>query len=134
MDKNAIKKYAVWARRELIERVFQKALQYGITADAKTATWEAQVRPGAPALWYRRSAPSSGRKRYLPYWRSSVRFRCYRPPYGSPKKEDDLYALKDKMQNVESFFKNQVSLFDSAVKYPYTDAQFREARHALHQA
>lgn len=33
------------------------------------------------------------------------------------KKEDDLYTLKDKMQNVESFFKNQVSLFDSAVKY-----------------
>jgi len=33
------------------------------------------------------------------------------------KKEDDLYGLKDKMQNVESFFKNQVSLFDSAVKY-----------------
>lgn len=35
MDKNAIKKYAVWARRELIERVSQKALQYGITADGK---------------------------------------------------------------------------------------------------
>lgn len=35
MDKNAIKKYAVWARRELIERVSQKALQYGITADSK---------------------------------------------------------------------------------------------------
>ncbi len=35
MDKNAIKKYAVWARRELIERVSQKALQYGITADCK---------------------------------------------------------------------------------------------------
>lgn len=33
MDKNAIKKFAVWARRELIERVSQKALQYGITAD-----------------------------------------------------------------------------------------------------
>lgn len=33
------------------------------------------------------------------------------------KKEDDLYALKDKMQRVESFFKNQVSLFDSAVRY-----------------
>lgn len=33
------------------------------------------------------------------------------------KKEDDLYGLKDKMQNVGSFFKNQVSLFDSAVKY-----------------
>lgn len=30
MDKNAIKKYAVWARRELIEKVSQKALQYGI--------------------------------------------------------------------------------------------------------
>ena len=30
-----IKKYAVWARRELIERVSQKALQYGITADGK---------------------------------------------------------------------------------------------------
>lgn len=35
MDKNAIKKYAVWARRELIERVSQKALQYGIMADGK---------------------------------------------------------------------------------------------------
>lgn len=35
MDKNAIKKYAVWSRRELIERVSQKALQYGITADGK---------------------------------------------------------------------------------------------------
>ena len=31
MDKNAIKKYAVWARRELIERLSQKALQYGIS-------------------------------------------------------------------------------------------------------
>lgn len=31
MDKNAIKKYAVWARTELIARVAQKALQYGIT-------------------------------------------------------------------------------------------------------
>ena len=31
MDKNAIKKYAVWARRELIFRVSTKALQYGIT-------------------------------------------------------------------------------------------------------
>ena len=30
MDKNAIKKFAVWARRELIERVSQKAMQYGI--------------------------------------------------------------------------------------------------------
>lgn len=30
MDKNAIKKYAVWARTELIARVTQKALQYGI--------------------------------------------------------------------------------------------------------
>ncbi len=31
MDKNAIKKYAVWARRELLARVQQKALQYGIS-------------------------------------------------------------------------------------------------------
>ena len=31
MDKNSIKKYAVWARRELISRVTKKALQYGIT-------------------------------------------------------------------------------------------------------
>lgn len=31
MDKNAIKKYAVWARNELIARVAQKADQYGIT-------------------------------------------------------------------------------------------------------
>lgn len=30
MDKNNIKKFAVWARRELIEKVSQKALQYGI--------------------------------------------------------------------------------------------------------
>lgn len=33
------------------------------------------------------------------------------------KKEDYLYTLKDKLQYVESFFKNQVSLFNSAVKY-----------------
>ena len=33
------------------------------------------------------------------------------------KKEDDLYDLDKKMQKVESFFKNQVNLFDSAVKY-----------------
>ena len=32
MDKNAIKKYAVWARRELIERVSQRSMIYGITA------------------------------------------------------------------------------------------------------
>ena len=34
MDKNAIKKFAVWARRELIERVSQKAMQYGIEMDS----------------------------------------------------------------------------------------------------
>ena len=33
MDKNAIKRYAVWARRELISRVSQRAAQYEITAD-----------------------------------------------------------------------------------------------------
>lgn len=31
MDKNTIKKFAVWARKELIERVSKKALAYGIT-------------------------------------------------------------------------------------------------------
>ena len=31
MDKKAIKKYATWARREMIDRVRQKAAQYGIT-------------------------------------------------------------------------------------------------------
>ena len=31
MDKNVIKKFAVWARKELIERVSKKALAYGIT-------------------------------------------------------------------------------------------------------
>lgn len=34
MDKNATKKYAVWARREMIDRVRQKAAQYGITDSA----------------------------------------------------------------------------------------------------
>ena len=33
MDKNAIKKYAGWARRELISRVSQRAAYYGITED-----------------------------------------------------------------------------------------------------
>lgn len=33
MDKNAIKKFAVWARNELKERVSQKAMQYGIEND-----------------------------------------------------------------------------------------------------
>ena len=33
MDKNAIKKFAVWARRELIERVSQRAAIYGITSE-----------------------------------------------------------------------------------------------------
>ena len=35
MNKNAIKKYAIWARRELLERVSQKAMQYGITSDGE---------------------------------------------------------------------------------------------------
>lgn len=37
MDKNAIKKYAVWARNELITRVTQKAEQYEITKDKTTS-------------------------------------------------------------------------------------------------
>ena len=35
MNKTAIKNFAVWARRELISRVSQKALQYGICEDKK---------------------------------------------------------------------------------------------------
>ena len=31
MDKNAIKKYAVWARRELIDRVTKRAAVFGVT-------------------------------------------------------------------------------------------------------
>ena len=31
MDKNALKKYAVWARRELMLRVSQRAVFYGVT-------------------------------------------------------------------------------------------------------
>ena len=31
MDKNAIKKFAVWARTELIARVSLKSVEYGIT-------------------------------------------------------------------------------------------------------
>ena len=37
MDKNAIKKYAVWARNELIARVTQKAEQYEITENKITS-------------------------------------------------------------------------------------------------
>ena len=33
MDKNAIKKYAVWARRELIDRVTKRAAVFGVTKD-----------------------------------------------------------------------------------------------------
>lgn len=43
MDKNAIKKYAVWARRELISRVSQKALQYGIAEDSIVPATAASV-------------------------------------------------------------------------------------------
>lgn len=32
MDKNTIKKFAIWARRDLIERVTQRAMKYGIVA------------------------------------------------------------------------------------------------------
>ena len=35
MNKSAIKKYAVWARNELIDRVSKKSLRYGISADSK---------------------------------------------------------------------------------------------------
>lgn len=34
MEKNAIKKFAVWAREELIKRCSTKAEEYGITQDS----------------------------------------------------------------------------------------------------
>ena len=45
MDKNAIKKYAIWARKELITRVMQKAEQYGIT-DQKTIAMDTDTISG----------------------------------------------------------------------------------------
>ena len=33
MNKNAIEKFAVWARTELIRQVSQRAYQYGVTAE-----------------------------------------------------------------------------------------------------
>ena len=33
MNKNAVQKFAVWARTELIAQVTQRAYQYGITAE-----------------------------------------------------------------------------------------------------
>lgn len=35
MDKNAIKKYAVWARRELISRVSQRAVPFPVSWTVK---------------------------------------------------------------------------------------------------
>lgn len=47
MNKNAIKKYAVWARRELIDRVSRKAMRYGIApeipADPETDSVEGRL-------------------------------------------------------------------------------------------
>ena len=34
MNKNAIQKFAIWARNELIAQVSQRAYQYGITSPA----------------------------------------------------------------------------------------------------
>ena len=48
MDKNAIKKYAVWARKELIARVTQKAEQYEITE--KKTTPATQIASAAGCL------------------------------------------------------------------------------------
>ena len=33
MNKNAIQKFAIWARNELIAQVSQRAYQYGVTKD-----------------------------------------------------------------------------------------------------
>lgn len=44
MDKGAIKKYAVWARRELLSRVTQRALRYGISEKEIIPAKETSVR------------------------------------------------------------------------------------------
>ena len=36
MDKNAIKKFAIWARKELIARVSLKGVEYGITDESSS--------------------------------------------------------------------------------------------------
>lgn len=54
--------------------------------------------------------------------------------------EDALYTMQDKLKNIESFFKTQVSLFDSAANFvesmkndlDYIDSD-EEAKHALNQ-
>ena len=56
MDKNAIKKYAVWARNELIARVTQKAEQYEITetkttpANADSIQTPVSIKASAPKI------------------------------------------------------------------------------------
>lgn len=39
MDKNAIKKFAVWARTELIARVSLKGVEYGITEEKRNMNY-----------------------------------------------------------------------------------------------
>ena len=52
MDKNAIKKYAIWARRELIERVTQRAWRYEVKEDAPQAGLTAiEGRVLEPVAW-----------------------------------------------------------------------------------
>ena len=43
MDKTAIKKYAIWARRELIDKVSQKAMHFGIEKIYRTAMLQKMV-------------------------------------------------------------------------------------------
>ena len=85
MDKNAIKKYAVWARKELISRVAQKAQQYGITetemvdagADSVNgkvlSAEEMQQRKRATSrLWKRWRIHGSTASRHCGSWRSTA--------------------------------------------------------------
>ena len=44
MDKNAIKKFATWARRELIERIRQQAYRYEV--EGADADWNANAAHG----------------------------------------------------------------------------------------
>ena len=62
MDKNAIKKYAVWARRELITRVSQRAEKYDITVEADASSVN-----GALLADAERSREKASRRFYVQY-------------------------------------------------------------------
>ena len=70
MDKNAIKKFAVWARTELRDRVTKKIDEYAISADADPNAEGFYLKMGAYTIG---KTPSSiDPERYLPLLRVLV--------------------------------------------------------------